>query len=232
MVYHHMCEWLVGLGESIPSNSKAAAYTFMKSIGLPVVKIRTFGSRYLFNEKAKELEEFINDEGPFLIIASPMDPRLPRRGAFNIVTLEDLYEFMSKLEDRDSYTINLIQQVVGVVDSFVGTVVHSNLETLVEIYFGEGVTDVRSLTSGGADPKRIAYGVFIERVFTKGEPKGFMREMCRVRDMVYGFPGYYEFVYGLCGGAEGIWFTDYQSSPMYLNIFEKEPPRVILHNYD
>lgn len=217
-MYNSMIQWNEKGVIQVHLTPKQEAYVAMSRIGLPVVSIRSISSEDFSPLLQENLEAYIRQKQPHLLIAKPRIQKSAGFGQSGITSIDEVTSLLTGPDWMTKYDVSLVQMVDSIPAGFVGTAIHTELETFIEILSLPNGADVRELTSKGADPSRIVHGRFFGRHMHSGTFGTYLEDMCTIRSLIEGFAGYYEFVKGSVGGETRIWFTDYQQSPEFQNL--------------
>ena len=217
--FHSFQDW-INAGVNISLDDKRTVYKRMKLLGLPHVEMKTFNYQDLYNPN-NDINEFIEKYQPVLVTTSPKEKGLPRKGRFDINSLKDLYSFVKELTQLEKYDITLVQMVQGIEDGYVGTAISNGLgNVLLEILKENYITDVRELTSTGCDPSKIAHIYAINGRLLRTSEKIPFYDVKRIIKYVEPLKGYFEFVKGKIRNKIDIFFTDFQTNELFIQILK------------
>ncbi|MCM8803330.1 MAG: hypothetical protein NC827_08520 [Candidatus Omnitrophica bacterium] len=217
--FHSFQDW-INAGVNISLDDKQTVYRRMKALNLPCVEMKTFNYQDLYNTN-NDIKEFIEKYKPILVTASPKERGHPRKGRFDIATLEDLHSFIKELTPLEKYDITLIQMVQGIEDGYVGTAISDGYGgILLEILKENYITDVRELTSTGCDPNKISRIYAINGRLIKTSEKVPFSDVRKIIKSIEPLRGYFEFVKGKIKNNIDIFFTDFQTNELFIQILK------------
>lgn len=201
----HMNEWNRRGRFGIRQRDRDEAYNTLHQLELQTPARTTV-------QKGEPARTFIKAYAPVLVIARPGEQSTA--GAFDIRTERDYQRFV-RAQGGEGKSFELIEQIEGVRDGFVGAAMYDGTETLIELLARPYISNICELSSGGANPRQLHSARYIGRLKVGGDDSAFRRDMATLRDSVSVIPGYYEFIRGMGRDGERIWFTDFQDDQRY-----------------
>jgi hypothetical protein len=217
---HNMYEWAKTGNFDINLLQKSKSASILKELGLQVPETRHYSSENMFSDSS--LTNYVDSHCPILILATPNDKKLDKKGIFDINSVKELSDFVNKIDEKRAYEFALIPQIQGIKEGYVGTARNSGDSIYIELFVEEFVTDLRKLTSTGVDSSKLKSGECFGKML-KTYSVTHRREMCIIRDSCSALSGYYEFIYGDIHGKSGLWFVDYQSDLVFTRLNALQP---------
>jgi hypothetical protein len=189
---------------------------------LPHLSVRLIdGQLYGKDEFKNQIEEFLNQTKPTVLVSSPKIQNIPKHAIDNVSSWQQVDEFMKMLPGAHNYQILITEMVTGTDEGMIGTAVSDGEgKLLLEFYKRPHWTDIRELSSGCSSPTYQDLAFFHNSELTINPKKVNKEDVLSLKEHLHGKSGYFEFIKGKKNGIDGFYFIEYQDDPAFTNVLK------------
>lgn len=220
--YVTMQEWVNSGVFKAKIYKKEDQHRILSNMQLPHLIVKTIdGSLFGTDEFKNQIEGFLNQTKPTVLVSSPKLPTLPKHAIDNVSSWQEVEGFMNKLPGANNYNILITEMVTGTENGTIGIAVSDgNGRLLLEFYKRPFWTDIRELSSGCSEPVYQDLA-FVNNSEIKVSPKKIDKnDVLALKEHLHGKRGYFEFIKGKKNGTDGIYFIEFQDDPIFMNVLK------------